>query len=294
MDSGAFGLYNREAKKGPVGPGFFSLEKGSEFRAYCDRYASLMKKLEGTPELYFAVVDVIGNPEKTWEIQQFFEQEHGVRPAPVIHHGTSLAYVDRYMEAGHELICLGGMAHLRRFSAYVKWVDGVFSHLCPESNGRIPLVRLHGFGVTSWDAICRWPWWSVDSTAWCKYAAYGWILVPHWEKRKGFRFDIPPMVVNYSFRSPQRKIRHRHVDTLSPSVREVAEKWILHLGIPLGEEETENKELVEGVTSHHKARTIANLSYYKMLEDSRPPWPYPLDRRVTEHHTQRTRQGMGL
>lgn len=296
MDSGAFGLFNQASRKmkGKVPPDFFSLAAGTDFRNYCDLYASFLKKFSGTPGLFCAVVDVIGNPEKTWEIQTFFEKEHGVRPIPVIHHGTPLKWLDRYLEQGHDLLCLGGLAHIGRLSGYMKWVDGVFVHLCPESNRHLPLVRVHGFGVTSWRAICRWPWWSVDSTSWCKTSAYGGLLVPRWERKLGFRFDRPPVVVNYSPKSSQRMLRHRHIDTLSVSVREMAEKWLLELGLPLGEEGVDGAEDVEGVTSRYHVRHKANLAYYKRLEESRPPWPYALEECVRQQHGIRSGSGFGL
>jgi len=354
MDSGAHGLYNlhvlkldKESRRSknedyqrrrgsdvldkPVvrwSQGDFStyydLSLGTEFRRYCDRYARFMQQMEGRGVL-LANVDAISNPEKTWEIQKWFEKTHGVQPVPVIHYGTPLKWVDRYLEAGrYDLLGVGGLGQGVLRKDYFGWGDQFFCHICPESNRRLPLIKTHGFAMTSWEMICRWPWWSVDSATWVKLSAYGWIYVPKRKEKKNdrekdqWRFDLPPMMINFSTRPPKAKDSseagpelssflpegrepapremewQKHLNNLLPGARETALAWIKHLGLEIGSLDAQGEMEVFGVSSHHRARSIANLCYLKELEESRPEWPYPLDHTVVERHAVKHYQGFGL
>lgn len=293
---------------------YFSLAPGSEFRAYCDTYATFMRLFEGR-DIIFATVDAIRNAELSWDIQKYFEEEHGLYPVPVIHGGADLRYLHRYLEEPkkYPLIGLGGLAGGVR--PFLKWVDDAFCDICPKSNEYKPIVKVHGFAVTSWEYMTRWPWWSVDSTSWIKYAAYGWILVPPYdEKGKRFRYDKSPLQINMS-RKPTPRM-HRSLrskgksprqqednwyDTTTILVQERVDRWLAYLKIPMGafEEKKTTKEqmsellgslqtpeaweeaiIADGVSSCFRARAIVNLHYFKNLEEAMPAWPVPLDPKI--------------
>src|SRR6266480_5882604 len=178
IDSGAHGLYNihvlkhgdrkgehgRKLAKPPVywgkgdRPGvgrqdfsFYDLSKGSEFRRYCDAYAAFIKETQlrmlGTgAKVAFVNIDAISNPDLTWEIQRFFEEEHGVKPIPIVHYETPMKNVDRYLEAGrYQLLGVGGLGQGVSRHDYFSWADRFFVHICPESNRYLPLIKVHGF-----------------------------------------------------------------------------------------------------------------------------------------------------
>lgn len=283
---------------------YFSLSKGSEFRGYCDKYASFMQKFAGR-DITFATVDAIRNPELSWDIQHYFEEEHGLYPVPVVHGGTPLRYLHRYLEEPkkYPIIGLGGLAGGIR--PFIKWVDEAFYDICPRSNRYLPTVKVHGFAVTSWEFMVRWPWWSVDSTSWIKYAAYGWILVPPLTNGK-FDYHLPPLQINMS-RKPtprmHRSLRNKgksprqqkdnHYDNTSKLVRERVDLWLKHLGISMGAFEAE--DIVEdGVSSSFRARAIVNLHYFKNLEESMPAWPVPLNQEIVQQRSVQYHRGFGL
>jgi hypothetical protein len=305
MDSGAYGLYSKGVHRrtgvdgrelatrvlGMQGKDYswFNLAKGSEFRAYCDLYAKFIKKMAGRNVLVVNV-DVIQNPDLTWEVQRFFEEEHGVSPVPVVHSGEPIKYLDRYLEAGrYDLIGIGGMGFGFSHELYMQWCDSIYKRICPESNGYKPLVRTHGFAMTSWKLICRYPWWSVDSASWVKYSSYGWVLVPRRHPKRGWRFDCPPLRVNMSDMSPLKARKDNHIENVSPQIKEMALDWVKRCNVPMGY--MKGEEVVEwGVRSHFVARSRCNLIYFKDLEESRPEWPYPLDDKIIG----RDRRGFGL
>lgn len=257
---------------------YYDLRKGSRFRRYCDSYAGFVKQFQSRIEL-FANIDAIGSPELTWDIQCFFEKEHGLRLVPVVHHGASLKWIDRYIEAKYDIIGLGGYARKIAPRELVEWTDQVFLHLCPEKKGYKPIVRLHGFALTAWEYMTRWPWFSVDSTSWVKYSAYGWICLPRW-KRGHFRYDCPPLVVNMSWRSPFKADRHKHLDNVIGDVKETVHRWLDHTGVPLGRVDSKGNEVEYGVISSHQARSQANCQYYMELGASLPDWPWALGAKV--------------
>jgi hypothetical protein len=259
------------------------LSPGSEFRNYCDRYAQFIKENQQYGIL-FVNVDVISNPELTWKVQRYFEEEHGVTPVPVVHYGTPMRYVDRYLEAGkYDLLGVGGLGQGVARDEYFGWADEFFCHICPESNHYLPVIKTHGFAMTSWELMCRYPWYSVDSATWVKLAAYGWVYIPTSEEDSVFRYDEPPIVLNFSEKSSEIKYRGRHYLNSSPVVKKMAVRWLDHLGLT-----------VEQVSTHYRHRSIANLHYLKDLEESRPPWPHPLDYKVVDRHSVRYRKGFGL
>lgn len=152
LDSGAHSLYSKYAKGGD-----YSYFDSSDFWAYLDDYALWIKKYPHAFD-YYANVDVIYNPELSWKVLKFLEQEHGLNPVPVIHSRTALKWVHKHLEAGYKYIGLGGLGQLTTKSQYYAWADSVFSILCPKSNDYHPIVDVHGFAMTSYDLLVRYPW----------------------------------------------------------------------------------------------------------------------------------------
>ena len=79
---------------------------------------------------------------------------------PVYHVGEPPALLEEYLEWA-PYIALGGMVPLTKQRDLLKrWLDATF--------GMIPYsTRVHGFGMTTWEIVKRYPWYSVDSSSWC-------------------------------------------------------------------------------------------------------------------------------
>lgn len=127
----------------------------------------------------YASLDVIGAPEATWNNQKALQTE-GLYPLPAYHTGESLAVLDRYIETGHRYIALGKLLGNPR-PQVMAWLTRVFTHT--QGSG----VVFHGFGMTVWDALLDFPFYSVDSSYWTwafKYArlqlfdAGTWVMFP--------------------------------------------------------------------------------------------------------------------
>jgi len=272
LDSGAFTLWTKAAEYHKKhGGGKWDFYETKEFWDYIDSYAAFVKEYKIAIDLY-ANVDVIPNPELTWRNQKYLEKKHGLSPVPVVHYPTDTKWLRRYMKAGYKIIGLGGLVGNSMKKSCQTWIDECFDIVCDTPN-RLPKVKIHGFGVTSYKFLLRYPWWSVDSATWDKTAMYGGICVPH--KRKGkFVFDTPPYTMKISMESPQVKTRN-HFLTMAQRERDIVKDWLEFIKIPIGSLDKKGEVKEQGAVTFHVYRRIANLLFYDMMVKSLPKWPWP-------------------
>jgi hypothetical protein len=136
-------------------------------------YAAWIKRWKPLLQTY-ANLDIIGNPEATWENQERLEGV-GLAPLPVFHVGSDWSYLERYIER-YQYIALGGMVpHMRYHRRLMPWLVRAFK----MAQGQ---AVYHGFGATAWRVVCSLPWYSVDSSSWGQGFRYG--QVPLFDERK--------------------------------------------------------------------------------------------------------------
>ena len=241
-----------------------------EFYQYMDNYAAFIKKYKIAIDLY-ANVDVIPNPELTWRNQKYLEKKHGLKPVPVVHYPTNTKWLKKYMKAGYEIIGLGGLVGSTIKKSCRDWIDECFDIVC-DTPDRLPKIKIHGFGVTAYKFLLRYPWWSVDSAAWDKIASYGGICVPH--KRKGkFVFNTAPYLMKISMESPGRRTR-KHFLTMPQKERDIIKEWLSFIDIPIGNLDEKGEVKEQGAVTFHVYRRIANLIFYDMMVKSLPEYPW--------------------
>jgi hypothetical protein len=297
LDSGAFTLWSRADE-------FAKKEKRSkwdfydtdEFWEYVDEYAAFIKKYSYGID-YYANVDAIPDPDITWRNQKYLEGAHGLNPIPVVHYKTDLSWLKKYIDHGYEYIALGGLVGSADQDLCKRWLDRAFNIIC-NTKDRLPRVKTHGFGVTTYSLLLRYPWYSVDSTTWTKAGGFGTIWVPH-RRRGKFVFGIGrvfqhPYIINVSMDSPAMKDR-KHLLRWSLYVQGVVRDWLDHCGIPLGKVAKDGTVLEEGVLTHHTFRRAANLHFFEALCNSLPkyPWPYYSDRKRRGFATDRLPRSYG-
>lgn len=150
--------------------GFSAATQGVEINI--DEYITFLKKHESLITVY-ANLDVIGDPEKTYEQQKYMEAA-GMRPLPVFHTGEPLDYLRRYIDEGHDYIALGGMVpYARDKKKLIGWMSACFKVAEEEFKKSGRVIGYHGFGMTNWDLMRAYPWKSVDSSSWCSGFRYG-------------------------------------------------------------------------------------------------------------------------
>lgn len=273
LDSGSFTLWTTAAKYAKENKcGKWDFYETQEFWDYIDAYAEFIKKYSYAIDLY-ANVDVIPNPELSWRNQKYLEKKHGLRPVPVVHYTTDLDWLKFYIKKDYELIGLGGLVGSTSQEECRAWIDKAFDIVCDQPS-RLPKVKIHGFGVTTYDLLLRYPWWCVDSTSWTKIGAYGGILVPH--KRKGkWVFTEQPYLMKVSDESPDVKTKGKHVLTMSQMEQTIIKEWLAEIGIPLGKRDSNGEVIEWGVVTQHTYRRAANLLFFERMRLSLPEWPWP-------------------
>jgi len=102
-------------------------------------------------------------------------RKNGLSPMPVFHQGESFKWLVKMVEDGQDYIGLSTRKDMW-LSDQKRWLDQCFTALS-KKDGR-PLVKTHGFGITSHSLLLRYPWHTVDSTTWVLESGYGKIFVP--------------------------------------------------------------------------------------------------------------------
>lgn len=188
LDSGAFSAFSMGVKV--------------DLPKYCDyihRNLDIIEHVDGQP--LASVLDAIGDADGTWHNQRAME-DLGVRPLPCYHYGEPVEVLQYYIE-NYSYITIGGMVPISTPQLKL-WLDRLWKDYLTDENG-FPIVKVHGFGLTSLPLMMRYPWYSVDSSTWVQWAANGMILVPGTVGQ-----------VDVSSKSSRRKIRGQHMDSVSP------------------------------------------------------------------------------
>lgn len=292
LDSGATTLYNKYVKKETKGaPGIRlgdrrhvddSFYKTQMFQEFRERYIEFVLEHDAYLEEYINL-DVINNAEASYESLKYMESR-GCHPLPVWHIGCGDKWLARYIDEGYKFICIGGLTNTRSDSL-VPMLDRVWSHYLVDDDG-MPIVRVHGLACTSFLLMRRYPWYSVDSATWTKMAAWGGVYFP---RTIDGQFDLKnnPIMLHISEESgrrrpwsraelielndKQKKTRkpHHFLNHCSRSYRPMIERWLNHIGIPLGGDKQ------EGVMNNYEMRMRANLAFFQAYVANLSKWPWP-------------------
>jgi len=186
LDSGAFSWWNKNVGtstdvKDVIGTDW---SRSIKFETYKREYIEWLKEFVDNVDVY-VTLDVIFDPERTWEIWKEMRQE-GLNPMPVVHYGTDYRLLEKYLEEGVEYLGTGGLVGGRKVIS--QWMDGVFRNFVTVDGGE-PHPKVHIFGAVTPDVFRRYPLYSADSTGWKKYCAYGFVPVPLLGKGGEFTFE---------------------------------------------------------------------------------------------------------
>lgn len=159
---------------------------------------------------------------------------------PVFHQGDPIRWLEKYLNFGVQYLGISpandrqtsGSRHKavlpgRASGATTKlqWIKSLRSYLF-DSAGR-PVVKTHGFAVTSYDLIKGMEWWSVDSASWKLAGAWGSMYVPHSND-----FTVEPEQYRTSANFDPGKLKMGH--KVTPRVPDRVTEWLKECGVPLG------------------------------------------------------------
>lgn len=127
-----------------------------------DEYCDFIKY---TGASIYAGLDVIGNAKQTRYNTEYMIGEHGLKPLPTFHMGSTLEDLEALMY-NYPYICLGGLVFSPKI---VSHCDRVWHHILTHE----PNLRVHGFGLTNLELMKRYPWYSVDSSSYKSCRRFG-------------------------------------------------------------------------------------------------------------------------
>lgn len=268
LDSGAHSLYTKNVNKSKTNKSFAFYESDI-FWNYVDDYIAFVKKNKEYLDVYVNV-DVIFNPKLTWKVQKYLEAK-GLSPLPVFHPGEDIRWLKKYMDS-YDYIGIGGLGQEWHKTQYHDFADRAFCLLCDEKG--FPKWKTHGFAMTSFDLIYRYPWYSVDSTTWIMKAAMGSFIMPQF--RNGiWDYSIPPIDIRCSV----RKCTNLHYSHLSGKRKQIVDSYLARYSMKMGQsvynEVTKEETVIEkGVCNDYNQRLFLNIIYFKELEKTRT-YPQP-------------------
>lgn len=227
----------------------------------------------------------------------------------VFHQGDHFHWLERMRDEKIPYIGLSP-ANDRTTAEKMAWLDECMYYATDRKG--FPLMKWHGFAVTSVPLIRRFPWYSVDSATWVLFSAYGTIVLPPLKGGSPDWYSDKPLLVTVS-NSPNSKARKqegKHFETLSDQEKQYVLDYLSGIGLSMGESRFEimkcgtklgpnqgwrgkrqkdGTRLVEtilkkGVSNSWGARTRVNAYYFCNIRNSLPIWPWPY----------KTRAGFGL
>uniref|UniRef100_A0A6M3KMF8 Putative queuosine tRNA-ribosyltransferase n=1 Tax=viral metagenome TaxID=1070528 RepID=A0A6M3KMF8_9ZZZZ len=156
----------------------------------------------------------------------------------------------------------------------IEWLDECMKYVCNEYG--MPIVKFHGFGITSVKILRRYPFYSADSSTWVKFSRYGTILIPKTNKNQ-WRYDKNPIPIQVTKRASSRKEDNwKHFDSIPKEAQDVVVKYVTEKGFEMGESKFDDKKEIairSGVRNSHRIRDLINLQFFIDLEKNLPKWP---------------------
>lgn len=261
LDSGAFSAWNRKE--------VIDINAYIEFvhsvKDHLESYVSL-DVLPFGAEKKRSAESVEACAQASYDNLKIFHNE-GLKPIPVFHQGERFYWLEKMISEGERYIGLSTRKDLWVRSQQV-WLDKCFT-LLTDSNGW-PIVKTHGFGITKFELMNRYPWATVDSTTWALHSGFGALLVPQMGYGRKPNYLAPPhgILVTGELQSSASAMRRQH-DRFAVHSKSALLDWV----------EQYLSEHVKGVTfgelRHSPAmRRRANLIYFRNAVEARKRAPF--------------------
>ena len=176
----------------------------------------------------------------------------GLAPLPVFHMGERWYWLEKLLGDGEPYIGLSTNKNLFP-KAHRAWLDQAWTIITKKDG--TPLVKTHGFGITTHYLLVRYPWTTCDSTTWSLSAGYGKIFVPAYEGGKPNYFKPPITVIVSGVPQKSASRSSMQYESFGPVLRKHVLEFL-----------DEMKMSIADVRNDDGARRRAIVHYYKMFE----------------------------
>lgn len=207
--------------------------------------------------------EVIASSEQGWNNFMTLVEDKGL-PADkivhVFHQGEPFSWLEKLMAYNDKLIAEGkeglyiglSPANDRTTKQKILWLERCMPFITAKDGSA--RVKWHGFGVTSFDILRRYPWYTADSTSWMRPGAYGQIRVPLPDKK----YIDSKFQVSVTAGSAVSQAS-RHYGSLSPEEKDWVQQYLKKMELTI-EDVAQDENL--GVL----ARQTINIHYFKEVE----------------------------
>jgi len=266
LDSGAFSVFTKGAT------------------ISCEEYAEFIINHQHLIHTASNLDDVSKNEQKSYDNQKQMEKL-GAKVQPVFHCREDPKWLDRYIAEGYDYVFIGGM--VPESSKWLKeWLDWIWADHLTDKDG-MPLVKVHGFGLTTMPLVTRYPWYSVDSASWVMSSSFGNGQFSMLNPTTGIMKDY---TMGFSDKSPSRKdLNAKHFDALPKAMQERVRERLWELEQQresLGEGIEEALEEATGLKQGYYPETLAsmygwrrhiNIKFYEQFNTPYDPKPFKLE-----------------
>jgi hypothetical protein len=220
LDSGAYSAYTQKET--------IDLQQYAEFiHTHGDMFSAV------------ANLDDIGDTgPKSWANLKELEIL-GCDVLPVFHYNDDVKYLNMMLD-NYPSIALGGLVGSSR-KVLQEWLDRIWLRLIDKEG--TPRLRVHGFGLTDYRLMARYPWHSLDSASWARAGMYG-----------GCVFHENGRLYHISF-SDESPVEGWHYKRLTDKQREKIDKWL-----------EPHKVTAAQCASHYSFRHLVNAATYQNME----------------------------
>jgi len=145
-------------------------------------------------------------------------RDAGIDAIPVFHQGEELRWLERMLDDKEPRIGLS--AWKRQYRAdIIGAFDNCFDMIAKRGH---PLVKCHGFGMTSVLGCHRYPWATCDSTRWTQAAGWGQVPLPVYSNGRP-DYTVQPMTVSLTDGSRHQSV---HFATLDDCERDCLHRFL--------------------------------------------------------------------
>lgn len=209
--------------------------------------------------------EAIASASKGWENYLYLVEERKLpthKMLHIFHQGedikwleTLMQYNDDYVKSGGDPLYIGlSPANDRTTKQKALWLDKIMPYLT-NSDGSAK-VKWHGFGVTAVDLMKRYPWFTVDSTAWMRAGAYGAVKVPQFSKAHPYLDS--KLIVSVTEGTGMSQA-NKHYSSFSAREQRAVRDYLKSIGLSI---EAVGQDEKEGVAARQKA----NIIFWKRME----------------------------
>lgn len=212
-----------------------------------DKYADFIHQ-HGKIFSHIANLDDVGDTGRnSWDNLKALETM-GCKVIPVFHYQDDIIYLKKMM-ANYEFIALGGLVGAGAGRKKLRdWLRVIWGKYLTEKDGLTPRLKIHGFGLTDFDLMKRYPWFSVDSSSWVQAGIHGDCIFMSENSRL--------RTIVFSNESPSLNDPNSwHYENLNEYKKRAVDRWLLPHNVTARQ-----------CASHYSFRHLVNAATYQGLE----------------------------